>query len=71
MKKNSALSCTIALAIIVLSGASQINAASVNHANWAKSGPGPGPWLSVGFVQAPSAKSGRGPGPWLALGSNF
>ncbi len=76
MKKLAVVSCLTVLAItMLLPMARAVNAESVNHANWVKSGPGPAPWLALGlpagFVQAPSAKSGPGPAPWLALGSNF
>jgi hypothetical protein len=66
MKTNAVLNCVIALSVMLLCGASQINASSVNRA---KSGPGPAPWLRVASVQAPTAKSGPGPAPWLRVAS--
>ena len=72
MKKFFAVSCFTILAMtMLLPVARTVNAASVDHTNWAKSGPGPGPWFRAGFVQPASTKSGPGPGPWLTLGSNF
>ena len=72
MKKLTVISClTVLAATMLLPVARAVNAESVNHANWAKIGPGPAPWLRVGFVQAPTVKIGPGPAPWLALGSNF
>jgi hypothetical protein len=73
MKKIAALSFIIALAMMLLPIAPQINAASVNHANWAKNGPGPAPPLTLGarLVQAASAKNGPGPAPPLTLGAGL